>query len=150
MASLGLLRTLHVAGAVLLIGNVVVTGFWATFLYRERAAVPFRAVARAIMWSDVCFTLSGGTLLTISGVLLVRERGYPVLETPWLLHGIAALALSTSLWLVVLLPEQWRLERVDPGDEPALRRIFLRWSAVGWAATLILFYGLWCMVAKCA
>jgi len=148
MDELAVLRTLHVAGAVLLIGNVTVTGFWATFLYRARATVPFRPVARAIMWADVVFTLLGGTLLTISGILLAMRRGYPVLETAWLIRGIAALALSTLLWLIFLLPDQWRLERVRPDDDRALRRLFLRWSAVGWAATAILFYGLWCMVAK--
>lgn len=148
MDRLAVLRALHVTGAVLLVGNVTVTGFWATYLYRARSTVPFRAVARAIMWADVVFTLLGGTLLTVSGILLTMWRGYPVMQTPWLLRGIAALALSTLLWLLFLLPDQWRLERLQPGEEPALRRLFLRWSAIGWAATLILFYGLWCMVAK--
>ena len=148
MASAAILRALHVTGAVLLIGNVIVTGFWASFLYRGRASVPFRPVARAIMWADVVFTLGGGALLTISGILLVRLRGYPVLGTPWLIRGIAALAVATLLWLIVLLPDQWRLERIDPSDHAALRRVFLRWSAVGWGATAVLLYGLWCMVAR--
>ncbi len=95
----------HIAGAVLLIGNVTVTGFWAIFLYRQRAAVPFRPVAWAILWTDLAFTLLGG-----------------------------------------LLPDQWRLERMDPSDQHALRRAFTRWTVVGWAATGVLFYGLWTMV----
>jgi uncharacterized membrane protein len=148
MDSTAPLRWLHVTGAVLLIGNVVVTGFWATFLYRTTTGMPFRPVARAILWADLVFTLGGGALLTISGILLVRTRGYPVLATPWLVHGIAALALSTLLWLVVLLPDQWRLERLDAADRQTLRRVFLRWSLVGWGATLVLLYGLWCMVTK--
>ena len=146
MDKLALLRALHVAGAILLLGNVTVTGFWATFLYRLRSRVPFGPVARAILWTDLVFTALGGALLTISGILLVMRRGYAVLDTEWLLRGIAALALATLLWVVVLLPIQWRLERVE--DDAALRRLFLRWSAVGWAATLLLFYGLWCMVSK--
>ncbi|MEP7175439.1 MAG: DUF2269 family protein [Gemmatimonadales bacterium] len=148
MDRLALLRSLHVAGAVLLLGNVTVTGFWATYLYRSRQTVPFRPVARAIMWADLIFTLLGGTLLTVSGILLVMQRGYPVWETRWLVRGIAALASATLLWLVFLLPDQWRLERLEPGDDRTLRRLFARWSVIGWAATLVLFYGLWCMVAK--
>ena len=143
-----LLRTLHVAGAVLLLGNVTVTGFWAAFLYRARDLVPFRPVAHAILWADFVFTLAGGALLTVSGILLVVRRGYRPLETPWLLHGIVALAVATVIWLAVLLPDQWRLERLAPGDDRGLRRLFLRWSVVGWADTLILFYGLWAMVGK--
>jgi uncharacterized membrane protein len=148
MDRLALLRTLHVAGAVLLLGNVTVTGFWAAFLYRARARVPFRTVARAIIWTDVVFTALGGALLTISGILLVMRRGYSVVDTPWLFRGISALVLSTVLWLIFLLPIQWRLDRVAHGDDATLRRLFLRWSAIGWTATLVLFYGLWCMVSK--
>jgi uncharacterized membrane protein len=145
---LTLLRCLHVTGAVLLLGNVTVTGFWATYLYRAGPGLPFRPIARAILWADLVFTLLGGSMLTASGILLALHHGYPIRGTPWLLHGIAALTLSTLLWLVVLLPDQWRLERVAPDDHPTRRRLFLRWSVVGWAATLLLFYGLWSMVAR--
>jgi uncharacterized membrane protein len=148
MDDIGLFRLLHVAGAVLLLGNVTVTGFWAAFLYRRRSAVPFRPVARAILRSDLAFTLTGGVLLTVSGILLIRARGYVIGQTPWLVQGIGALAASTLIWLLVLLPDQWRLERIDPSDDAALRRVFRRWTTVGWTATAVLFYGLWAMVTR--
>jgi uncharacterized membrane protein len=140
------LRMLHVAGAVLLLGNVTVTGFWAMFLYLRRSAVPLRSVAQAILWTDLVFTAGGGALLVISGILLIRARGYVIAETPWLVHGITALGASTLVWLTVLLPDQLRLERADPADDATVRRVFLRWTIVGWTATAILFYGLWTMV----
>jgi uncharacterized membrane protein len=146
MDKVALFRMLHVAGAVLLIGNVTVTGFWAIFLYRQRAAIPFRPVARAILWTDLAFTVIGGVMLTVSGILLIRVRGYVIEETPWLVHGIGALAASTLIWLTVLLPDQWRLERMDPANDAALRRVFMRWTVMGWSATGVLFYGLWTMV----
>lgn len=148
MDELAVLRVLHVAGAVLLLGNVTVTGFWATYLFRSRDQVPFRPVARAIMWTDLAFTVVGGVVLTVSGILLTIREGYRVTETPWLLKGIIALGVSTLLWLIVLLPDQIRLERLAAGDDRNRRRIFVRWSLVGWTATLVLFYGLWMMVAK--
>lgn len=148
MADPALLRVIHVAGAVLLLGNVTVTGFWAAYLYRSRKQVPFRRVVRAILWTDLVFTVGGGTMLVASGVLLVRAGGYPIAGTPWLRQGIGALILSTALWLLFLLPDQWRLERIDPADEAGLARVFRRWSVVGWTATALLFYGLWTMVLK--
>jgi uncharacterized membrane protein len=148
MDDLALLRILHVTGAVLLLGNVTVTGFWATYLFRARVQVPFRPVARAILWTDLIFTALGGVVLTVSGILLAMRQGYRVAETPWLLQGIVALAVSTLLWLLVLLPDQMRLERLEPGNDAQLRRLFLRWSVVGWTATGALFYGLWVMVGK--
>jgi uncharacterized membrane protein len=142
------LRMLHVTGAVLLLGNVTVTGFWATYLYRRRLAADFRPVARGIMWADAIFTLGGGALLTVSGILLAGRLELPVLDTPWLLKGIVSLGTATLVWLAVLLPLQIRLERLAPLDEPGLRRTFLRWSLIGWADTALLLYGLLAMVTK--
>ncbi len=148
MDEIAWLRVLHVTGAVLLVGNVTVTGFWAMFLYRHRKAVPVRWIARAILWTDLVFTFGGAVLLVVSGILLIRARGYPWRETPWIRQGIALLALSTLCWLAVLLPDQWRLERMDPADEVGLRRVFTRWAVVGWVATALLFGALWAMVSK--
>lgn len=148
VSSYQLLRVLHVAGAVLLLGNVVVTGFWAAFFWRLRDTVPFRPAARAIMWADYLFTALGGTLLTMTGIMMTVRRGLDPRATPWLLQGMVALGVSLVVWLLVLLPDQWRMERVPPEDHARLRRLFLRWSVVGWADTLLLFYGLWAMVSK--
>jgi uncharacterized membrane protein len=139
-------RAVHVTAAVLLLGNVVVTGFWAAYLRRRGDVVAFRAVARAVLLADLLFTLGGGVLLTVSGILLVLWRGYDPAATPWLAQGIVALALATLVWLVVLLPDQWRMARA--ADDARLGRVFVRWSVVGWLDTLLLFAGLWAMVTR--
>jgi len=148
MADYQFLRALHVTGAVLLLGNVTVTGVWTLYLYRHWRgdALPFAPIARAILWTDLIFTVGGGTLLTVSGVFLALQSGLPILQTPWLLKGIGALALSTLSWLLFLLPDQVRMERAV--ESPRIRQLFLRWSVVGWLSTLLLFYGLWAMVTK--
>ncbi|HMV33028.1 MAG: DUF2269 family protein [Gemmatimonadales bacterium] len=142
------IKSLHLLGAVLLLGNVTVTGVWSFYLYRHwrDGTVPFRPIARAILWTDLAFTAGGGAALTVSGVWMILRMGYPVLQTPWLLKGIVALSLSTLSWLVVLLPDQVRLEKSD--DPAVIRRLFQRWSVVGWASTALLFYALWVMVTK--
>ncbi len=148
MVELSTWRALHVLGAVLLVGNVTVTGFWAAFLYAQRASLPFRPVARAILWTDLLFTAGGAALLTFSGIQLIIGRGLPFWGTPWLLKGVASLALATALWLAVLIPDQFRLERMAAGEPAGLRRVFLRWSVVGWISTALLLHGLWVMVRK--
>ncbi|MBA2626642.1 MAG: DUF2269 family protein [Gemmatimonadales bacterium] len=148
MTTMVLLKLVHIAAAILLLGNVVVTGFWAIFLYRVRDAVPFKPVARAIMWADWIFTVGGGTLLTFTGIQLMLREGLQLGQQRWLQHGIGALAVSTLLWLVVLLPDQLRMERIGPGEGERLRSLFLRWSVVGWFSTALLFYALWAMVTR--
>jgi uncharacterized membrane protein len=147
MADYGVLKTLHVVGAILLVGNVTVTGIWALLMYRARAEVPFRPVARAILWTDL-LTVTGGAMLTVTGILLIRQAQLPWLELPWLLRGITALAGSTLIWLVMLLPDQVRMARLDPGDSGRLRVLFRRWSGFGWGATLLLYVAIWYMVTK--
>lgn len=148
MADYLVLKWVHILGAVLLLGNVTVTGGWTLYLYRHwrDEVMPFRPIARAILWTDLLFTLSGGVALSVTGIWMARHSGLPLLDTPWLFHGILALGLATFAWLVLLLPWQFRLERTtDPAE---IRRLFLRWSVVGWIDTAILFYGLWVMVTR--
>lgn len=141
-------KTFHVAGAILLLGNVTVTGVWSAYLYRHWRAgtIPFRPVARAILWTDLVFTVAGGALLTFTGIQLGLASEFSFLETGWLLRGILALGLSTLIWLIVLLPDQFRLERAT--EAAVIRRLFLRWSLFGWLSTLLLYYGLWSMVRR--
>lgn len=147
MDSLALLRFLHVLGAVLLLGNVAVTGLWAGVLWRSRSTFPYPRAARAILWADLCFTLVGGSVLTMSGIFLVRNEGLPWRDLPWIRHGITALATATIIWIAALLPDQWRMERWA-SDDPRYPRAFWRWTIIGWLDTLILFFGLWAMVTK--
>lgn len=148
MDSYSVFRAMHLAGAVLLLGNVTVTGAWSFYLFRqfEKGVMSFRPIARAILWTDLFFTAGGGALLTASGIVMALRSGLPFLETPWLRHGIIALGSSTLIWLVVLLPDQLRLERAT--DPAVIRKIYLRWTVVGWLTTLVLFWGLWAMATR--
>ena len=142
------LKSLHIVAAVLMVGNVTVTGVWATFYFRWRKDADFRLAARAILWTDLIFTFLGGAALTITGILMARQAGMPILETPWIRRSALLLAISTLLWLTILLPDQWRMERLDPSRDEFLKAVFTRWSVVGWGSTILLFVAMWSMVIK--
>lgn len=148
MDSYSIFRAMHLTGAVLLLGNVTVTGVWSWYLFRrfQEGVMPFRPIARAILWTDLIFTAGGGALLTASGIVMAIKSGLPLLQTPWLLKGVIALSTSTLIWLVLLLPDQFRLEKAQ--DPAVIRRLYLRWTLIGWAVTLVLFYGLWAMATR--
>jgi uncharacterized membrane protein len=142
------LKSLHIVAAVLMVGNVTVTGVWATFYFRWRKDADFRLAARAILWTDLIFTFLGGAALTITGILMARQAGMPILETPWIRRSALLLAISTLLWLTILLPDQWRMERLDRSRDEFLKAVFTRWSVVGWGSTVLLFVAMWSMVLK--
>lgn len=144
-----LLKTAHVLGAILFVGNVIVTGIWSGIFWRARHTHDFQHAARAIVITDWWFTLGAGALLTSSGVTLALLRGLPLWGTPWIRQALVALAVSTLLWLVVLVPAQRVMVRHRGGaDDAALVRAYGRWNVWGWTATVPLVYAVWCMVAK--
>jgi len=141
-----LLRAAHVLGAVLLLGNVIVSGIWATLGMRAGDAIPHRLVARGVILTDWCFTVPGGALLVSSGVAMAHLGGLSILGTPFVRLGLLALAISTVLWLSVLVPLQARWVRAV--DRREAERLFRWWSAVGWSATAPLLLGLWVMATR--
>lgn len=144
------LKALHVLAAILFVGNVIVTGIWTAIFFRARRTHDFRVAARAIVLTDWLFTVGGGALLTITGVSLAIGRGYPLWGTPWIRQAIVALAISTAMWVVLLVPAQHIMLRVGSVnvDDAALVRAYTRWNLAGWTATAPLLYAVWCMVTK--
>lgn len=144
-----LLKTAHVLGAMLFVGNVIVTGIWSAVFWRARHSHDFHRAARAIVITDWWFTVGGGALLTTSGVTLALRRGLPLWGTPWIRLGLLALGVSTLLWLVVLVPAQRTMVRHrGDADDALFVRAYGRWNVWGWVATVPLVYAVWCMVAK--
>lgn len=145
---LATLKTLHLVAGILFVGNVIVTGVWSGVLFRVRATHDFRAAAHAIVLTDWLFTFGGGGLLVGSGIALAIGRGFPIWDTPWIRLAVIALALSTLVWLIVLVPAQRVMLHTDPADDRQLARVYHRWNITGWIATVPLLFAVWCMVAK--
>jgi uncharacterized membrane protein len=145
-----LLKTAHILGAILFVGNVIVTGIWSAIFFRTRHTHDFQRAARAIVITDWWFTVGGGALLSTTGIVLALRRGLPLWDTTWIRWAIVALTLSTVMWLVVLVPAQRAMVRHDGAahEDAVLVRAYTRWNVVGWLATVPLVFAVWCMVAK--
>jgi uncharacterized membrane protein len=146
--SINWLRIIHVLAAMLFIGNVVVTGVWSALLFAARRELDFRHAARAIVVTDWIFTFGGAFLLVVSGVALSLGRGLPLWDTPWIRNAMIGLAISTALWLVVLVPAQRQMRQLGPSDDVELARTYHRWNVTGWLAVVPLLWSLWNMVNK--
>ncbi len=142
------LRTVHVLSAILFVGNVIVTGVWSALLFQQRKALDFRFAARAIVVTDWVFTVGGAALLVVSGVTIAIGRGIPMWETRWIRWAILGLLVSTTIWVLVLIPAQRRMLRLDADQDDELRRVYQRWNVVGWIAAVPLLWSLWCMTYK--
>jgi uncharacterized membrane protein len=146
-------KLLHLAGVVLLIGNVTVTAYWKVLVDREGTRDAIALAQRGVIVADWLFTVSGIVLLTVGGYGMAILAGMD-LTTPFLLWGQVLFAASGLIWLGVLIPLQIRLAhaaRTLPGD-PKLDASYAAdsrsWLVWGIAATVPLVAAMYVMIVK--
>jgi len=144
---MALLTTLHVASAVLWLGNFAITGIWAlrAFISRDRSLAAF--AAREILFTDAVFTLVFGSAVVVTGLLLAQGLHLDIATTRWLRDALIAVAVSGIVWIAVLVPIEIRLFVATRRGDPA-RNLFVLWNVVGWAVTAVLFAVIYLMIAK--
>jgi uncharacterized membrane protein len=142
MDSYGVLKSLHIVGAILFIGNIIVTGWWKTMADRTRNPAVIAFAQRQVTLTDWVFTAGGVALVLIFGVANALLHGMP-LATPWIAWGLALFTLSGLIWVAILVPLQSKLGRLArqfagggaiPDDYWRLERQWLVWGAI---ATLL-------------
>jgi len=143
---------LHVLGAVLFIGNIIVSGVWMTFAERmgKKDALSFSAAM--LNWADVVFTGPGIFLLLVNGFIIAYES-WGGLKYGFIILSLGLFILSGLIWMVFLLPLQNRMEesaanatgdQLPDGFYQALRR----WSVWGIVSTILPLVSLGLMVFK--
>ena len=151
-------RLLHIAGAVLFLGNIIVTAAWMLLAghTRDRAVLAF--ASRSVVAADFLFTAPGIVLVLLNGLALASMRygGWADFhQTSWILTALGLFALSGVVWAGFLLRCQVRLvalsgEAVRAGvPMPAeYFSVLRRWYFWGTIATLLPLVSLALMIYK--
>ena len=148
------LKTLHIIGVVILIGNVTITAYWKVLA--DRTSDP-RLIAHAqhgVTVADWIFTLAGIVLILVGGYGAAWVAGLSLTSPLWLVIGQVLFAVSGLVWLCILVPIQIRQARAARllvgGDTLPLqyRRDSRRWLIWGVVATVPLVAAIYVMVAK--
>jgi len=144
---------MHQLGAVLFLGNIVVSALWMSLARRADNPEVFRLGVRGIMLTDAAFTTPGALLLLVNGGILAPpyfQAGHAL----WLFVGIGLFALTGILWTAVLLPAQrgmWRLLNAMPAGGPipaGADALYQRWFRCGGIASLLPLIAFALMVLK--
>lgn len=145
------LKTLHILGVCLFIGNIVVSGLWKAMADRVDDLAVARFATRLVNTTDAVFTAVGAALLLAAGHAMAGKYG-GISANPWIWWSYAAFGLSGLLWVAVLLPIQIRQARLLRGASAAVPQEYKRlariWSVVGVVATLVTLPPLYWMVAR--
>lgn len=144
-------KTLHLLGVFLFIGNIIVSGLWKAMADRVDDLAVARFATRLVNLTDLVFTGLGAAILLVAGHAMAGRHG-GIGANPWIWWSYAAFGLSGFLWIAVLVPIQIRqarllrnTQRAIPADYKRLARI---WSIVGIVATLATLPPLYWMVAR--
>jgi uncharacterized membrane protein len=147
-------KSLHIIGVVLLLGNVIVTGFWKALADRTGEGRVVAYAQRLVILTDWIFTGGGIALIVIGGYAMAGSAHLSLLHTRWLMWGQALFGVSAVIWLFVLLPVQAAQSRLArrfaaDGEIPAAYwKLCRRWLGWGVIATLPLVIIVGLMILK--
>ena len=147
-----LLKSIHLLGVIILIGNVTITAFWKVMADRTRNQPIIAHAHRNLVSADFIFTVLGIALIIIGGYGAAWVAGLPVLSEAWLVWGQIMFGISGAIWLFILVPLQIRQSRDarSASDHLPVRywtdaKTWLIWGIL---ATLPLMATIWIMIAK--
>lgn len=149
------LKSLHLLGIVLFLGNIIVTGWWKVMADRTRDPRIIAFAQRQVTLTDWVFTVGGATLLLVAGLANIPWRdGMPIFEAHWLAWGVWLFVASGVIWAAVLVPIQTLQARMardfaESGVIPERYwRLGRQWIVWGSAATVLPLLNLYWMVFK--
>ena len=147
-------KFIHIAGVVLLVGNVSVTAVWKVFADRTGDARVVAFAQRLVTLTDWSFTVAGIVLIIAGGYGALAATRIGPFETGWLIWGQLLFAVSGVIWLGILVPLQLRQARsarqfAATGKVPAgYRADARRWIVWGVVATVPLIAAIVVMTLK--
>lgn len=145
-------KLLHILGAVLLLGNIIVTAVWMLMAERTNNYPVLRFAAETANWADVFFTVPGIFLLITNGDILSEQWG-GVFQAGWITLSLVLFAISGVIWMGFLLKYQHRLIKLSRTAQneqlaPEFFMVLHKWYAGGAIATVLPLISLVLMFLK--
>ncbi len=147
------LKTLHILGVVLFLGNIIVTGWWKNMADQTKNPQVIAFAQHQVTLTDFIFTAGGVAILLIAGVLNVWLHDIS-LNTKWLVLGFLFFISSGLIWAFVLIPVQIKQAKManDFAQTGVIPDEYWRyckvWNVFGVLATLLPMINLYFMVFK--
>lgn len=149
-----LLKTLHIFGVVIFLGNIIVTGWWKVMADKTKNPVIIAFAQRQVTLTDYIFTFGGVAIVLGTGIGNAMLQDMDYLKINWLAWGYWLFVISGVIWIVILIPVQIKQARmakqfVEGEEIPALYwKLGRVWLIFGILATVIPLANLYWMVFK--
>lgn len=148
-----LVKTLHVIGATVILGTGAGIAFFMLMAHRTRDPVAIAHTAGVVVIADWTFTASAVVLQPVTGYVLARMSGLPLLHG-WLglslvLYIVAGLCWLPVIWIQTRMRDLARAAVSAASALPdAYFKLFRLWFVLGIPAFSAVVAILWLMVAK--
>ncbi len=114
MNTYALLKTIHVLGVVIFLGNIIVTAWWKAMADRTGEPRIIAFAQQQVTRTDFVFTLGGVVLLAIGGYGMIPHGPWEF-GTYWVFWGQLLLIATGVIWLGALIPVQFMQARCARG-----------------------------------
>ena len=146
-------KVIHLAGVVIFLGNIIVTGIWKVMADRTQEARIIAYAQRLVTITDWIFTAGGAMLIVLGAYGMVFTAGLDLTQF-WLALGQSLFVASGVIWAAILIPTQIvqaRQARAFAAGGPipeSYWRHSRRWMIWGTIATLLPLANLYVTVVK--
>jgi uncharacterized membrane protein len=148
-----ILRFLHVIGATVLLGTGAGIAFFMVISNRSRDPRLIAHVAGIVVLADTVFTATAAIVQPVTGYLLARAMGWPILSG-WVALSLVLYVFVGIFWLpVVRMQIRLRdMARVAAGEgmplPEAYHRLYRWWFACGFPAFGAVLAIIWLMLTR--
>ncbi|MGH8166641.1 MAG: DUF2269 family protein [Woeseiaceae bacterium] len=149
-----LLKFVHVASAILFVGNITTGVFWGMHAHKNRDFRQIASTFEGIMRADRLFTTPGVIGLVVSGIVAAIVDQLPILGTGWILWGIVLLVIAGTVFgrkVAPLQREIVKLARAADSSEASWQgyeQVYRGWARWGLVALIAPAVAVLIMVMK--
>ena len=149
-----LLKSLHILGVILLMGNIIVTAWWKLMADKTKDPSVIAFAQRQVIMTDLVFTAPGALLAVTAGDSMAYGFMANTWDIQWLTWGRSLFIASGIIWITVLIPTQIKQARLARNfaygkaipDE--YWKLSKHWNIFGAIAVLLPLVNIYWMVFK--
>lgn len=148
-----LLKSVHLLGVTIFLGNIIVTAVWKMLADKTKSPAIVAYAQRLVTITDFAFTAAGVLLILVSGKLMASRFG-EIGDIYWLSWGWWLFIASGIIWVLILIPVQIKQAKLAKSfatkDEipKSYWTLSKYWAVFGIIATILPLANLYFMVFK--
>ena len=148
-----LLKSIHLLGVTIFLGNIIITAVWKVLADRTRSPAIVAYAQRLVTITDFAFTAIGVLLILVSGRMMASRFG-EIGDILWLSWGWWLFIASGVIWVLILIPVQIKQTKLakDFSKKSWIPENYWTlsnyWAVFGIIATILPLANLYFMVFK--